>query len=234
MNTRQRLIDTYRRVPEIGLVLGAGVSVQSGVPDYASLATGVLALAEQEGHLDDSAREHRRLLGGGVAPCEVPPPDVILTYVRAHVASSERFHQLVREVLYRDVAVPSTKLDEQVLPVAERTWTPHKTVAHAVFQRNATLDAVISFCAAEPGAPHARRSSRRARAATNRRVGAILTTNYDNLVEASFGTKYLKSLLPPVGRIETDVGGDEIPVYHCHGTSRTHRGRARTCPIPSC
>ena len=44
MDARQRLVDTYGSAPEIGLVLGAGVSVQSGVPNYATLATGVLAL----------------------------------------------------------------------------------------------------------------------------------------------------------------------------------------------
>ncbi len=217
MDARQRLVDTYGSAPEIGLVLGAGVSVQSGVPNYATLATGVLALAEQEGRLNESACQHHRLLAGRVPPCEVPPPDVILTYARAHIASSDRFHQLVREVLYRDVAVPSTKPHEQRWPVAKRTWTKHKTVAREIFHHNATIDAVISFCAAEPGARHARRSSQKARAATNRRVGAILTTNYDNLVEASFGTKYMKSLLPPVGRSSTKLRGDGIPVYHCHG-----------------
>ncbi|MDJ0769247.1 MAG: SIR2 family protein [Ilumatobacter sp.] len=147
----------------------------------------------------------------------MPQPDVILTYARSRIASDGDFQRLVREALYRDVAVRAEKQDEQPLPVEERTPTPLKMLAPEVYDENRTLDAVISFCAARPGARNARPSTETDRVVTNRHVGAVLTTNYDNLVEASFGSKYLKGLLQPIGRSSTKRRTGEIPVFHCHG-----------------
>jgi hypothetical protein len=56
---------------------------------------------------------------------------------------------------------------------------------------------------------------------TNPKIGGLLTTNYDNLVESAFHTKYRLKLLKPVGRPTTNEfdknGRRIIPVYHIHG-----------------
>jgi hypothetical protein len=54
----------------------------------------------------------------------------------------------------------------------------------------------------------------------NLKVGGLLTTNYDNLVEGAFHTKYRRNLLKPIGRpISREAARDRrlIPVYHIHG-----------------
>ena len=66
----------------------------------------------------------------------------------------------------------------------------------------------------------ARSNVRKSRIDINPKVGGILTTNYDNLVEGSFGSKFGKGLLKPVGRVtsrETSQRKKVIPVYHIHG-----------------
>jgi hypothetical protein len=91
-------------------------------------------------------------------------------------------------------------------------------VGRPTYEDNDTLNAVISFCAAVPGSTLAAGSD--GRWEINRKVGGILTTNYDNLVEGSFGSKYGKKLLKPVARKgsrESAPRKQVIPVYHMHG-----------------
>jgi hypothetical protein len=199
-DARARLLDTYRSGPQIGLVLGAGVTVDSEVPAYLSLALRVFELADEE-RLLQGCPPHVRTHLTDIAERGAAEPDEIFEYIRTFFAGGPgRFHELVKQALYERIDVRS-----------------HKMVATSTYRKNSTLDAVISFCAARPESAHAgpRQS---VRVAVNRRVGAILTTNYDNLVEGSFGTKYGKSgLLRPVGRPPAPYRPGTIPVYHCHG-----------------
>lgn len=193
-----RLHDTYCTCPQIGLVLGAGVTIDSGVRGYLALALHVHRLAVEQRLLRDPLPY---LADEGVSH-DAAEADEIFEYLGGSLAGgAEALSRLVREALYGN-RFPS------------RTY---KTVPRETYGKNATLDAVITLCAARPGAPHAGPPVS-TRIAANRRVGAILTTNYDNLVEGSFGTKYGKSgVLRPVGRLPArDVAG-AIPVYHCHG-----------------
>lgn len=203
-----RLHEVFRTQPRIGLVLGAGVTVGSDVPDYRSLSVRVVELGLADGGFRGRPRRIttalRRLTAGRDRADDRRDelePDEILEIVRTYLIGGEaRFHDLVKRALYEHVTVRS-----------------HRMVARSTYMRNHTLDAVISFCAARPGAGHAGPTPS-VRVAPNRRVGAVLTTNYDNLVEGSFGTKYgAGSVLRPVGRRPTSSEPPPIPVFHCHG-----------------
>ena len=205
----QKLCRTYRNAPQLGLVLGAGVSKESGVPLYVELAYALFDHAYENRKLRRVPRsvvafmrEQLAQLQAGQAPAVYHDPDKVLQYVCDHLDTPDSLTLLVKQILYENV----------------ETRRSHKMVASRTYRENETLDAVISFCAALPGsvlAPEAQ-----TRWETNPRVGGILTTNYDNLVEGSFGSKYGKSLLKPVAREgarETLPGKRVIPVYHMHG-----------------
>ena len=205
----ERLCATHRGVPQLGLVLGAGVSKESGVPLYSKLAYDLFELALKRRNLKGVPesviafmQEQARHLRTGQAGGTPQDPDKILQFVCDHLDPKANLPLLVKQVLYRNV---ETKLS-------------HKMVASRTYRENRTLDAVITFCAALPGSVLAPDSE--SRWETNPRVGGILTTNYDNLVEGSFGSKYGRSLLKPVtreGSRETVPGKRVIPVYHMHG-----------------
>jgi hypothetical protein len=196
-----KLCTIYRDAPQIGLVLGAGVSRDSGVPLFADLALRLFQLAHTQQRLRDVPESIIALVTQQGLQA-AGDPDKIVQYLYEHLDSHESMRVLVKEALYRHVD----------------THRSHKMVGRRTYCDNATLDGVISFCAARPGSTLAPEST--ARWETNPKVGAILTTNYDNLVEGAFGTKYGRSLLKPVAREEareTMPGKRVIPVYHMHG-----------------
>lgn len=121
-------------------------------------------------------------------------------FVRAHLEEGRpQLNRLIKEVLYEKVPVK-------------------RTVGRDAFERNPTLDAILTFCAARPGTALASASKYEIEA--NSKVGGLLTTNYDNLVEGAFHTKYRRNLLKPVGRpASREAARDRrvIPVYHIHG-----------------
>jgi hypothetical protein len=199
--TIEKLCATYRDTPQVALVLGAGVSKDSGVPLYTDLARQLLELAYQRHKLKGVSDDVLTFIAEQEAG-SMPDPDTILQYVYNHLDANESLRLLIKEVLYRHV----------------NTQRSHKMVSRATYRDNPTLDAVITFCSAVPGSPLAPDST--SRWETNPKIGGILTTNYDNLVEGAFGSKYGKSLLKPVAREgarETLPGKRVIPVYHVHG-----------------
>jgi len=197
----EQLCQIYRKAPQIGLMLGAGVSADSGVPLFGDLALQLFERAHAQGRLREVPesiitllREHGLEAAGD--------PDKVVQYLYEHLDCDESLPLLVKQALYSNV----------------ETHHAHKTVSRRTYRNNATLDAVISFCAAPGGSPLAPDS--KAHWETNPKVGAILTTNYDNLLEGAFGTKYGRGLLKPVAREESREsvpGGRVIPVYHMHG-----------------
>jgi hypothetical protein len=204
---KKLLIKTYRETAQFGLVLGAGVTVASKVPDYNNLALRLLESATQHpkftGAKDwaQSLVEHQRKQRkeGRVTI----PPDELILYVRTQLENDEnKLQELVQQELYKDVKVG-------------------KTAGRGVFESNSTLNAILTFCAARPGTILSPKDSKY-QIEVNNKVGGILTTNYDNLVESAFHTKYRFKLLKPVGRPSTNEFEQRerrptIPVYHIHG-----------------
>jgi len=189
----------YQSSSQMGLVVGAGITAASNVPMYMQLARDLIQEAGAAGYID--AAKASELL----SILEIPhgpqvDPSELLQIVRDRVGDSEWLAATVKKILYR--------------AVSERS---HKLVPSAVFRGNETLNALISFCAA----PEAGSSNWERKWTVNPKVGAILTTNYDNLLEGSFGSKYGQSgMLKPVARATSDEhggGGATIPVYHMHG-----------------
>jgi len=204
----EKLCRTYTDTPEIGFVLGAGVTKESGVPNWKGLALEFFEKAQEEkylgrasgmaaGFLNDELHRWR----SGQEPKAELDPEKILQFVCDHIDPKEKIPKLIKEVLFGNIDKRS-----------------HEMVAARTYRENKTLDAIITFCAAVEESPIASGSG--GRWETNRKVGGILTTNYDNLVEGSFNSKYGKHLLHPVAREgarEIFLDRRIIPVYHMHG-----------------
>ncbi len=85
-----------------------------------------------------------------------------------------------------------------------------------------TLNAVAAFCADFAGGKvtrdHGGGWTAVYRPSVNRRVGAVVTSNYDPFLEAASSTMFRNPLLKPVAARGSSAGGlSEIPVYHIHG-----------------
>ncbi len=203
----QEMCEVYAGERQIGLVLGAGVAKASGVPNWIGLGLSLFDKARKERCLRgmSSARafleeQLQRWKSGGNTSPKVDP-ETVLMLVCDCIEPRSKIRKLVKDALFENIEKRS-----------------HNMVAARTYRKNKTLDAVITFCAGTAGSPVA--SGRGGRWQTNRKVGAILTTNYDNLIEGAFNSKYGKRLLHPVAR----EGAREqfkdrriIPVYHMHG-----------------
>jgi hypothetical protein len=203
----EELCRIYNDNPEIGFVLGAGVTKDSGVPNWRGLALKFFEKARKEKYLRRASRTAVGFLNdelhqwqSGQEPNAELGPERILQFVCDHIKPKEKM-KVIKEVLFRNIDKESLNM------VAARTYLENKT-----------LDAIITFCAAVEESPIA--PALGGRWETNRKVGGILTTNYDNLVEGSFNSKYGKRLLHPVAREGArEIFQDRriIPVYHMHG-----------------
>jgi len=202
----------YQDNRQIGLVLGAGVSKDSGVPLYQNLAL-------------DLFRETRTFLRRNAAPetamgylenqLKLPAdkisvePDKVIQFIRNYIGSEHRFKLSMKNAVFLDVP-------KDAKGNVELTY---KRVSHKTYKDNDTLNSVITFCSAVPNR-ESNLDGSNSRWDINPKVAAILTTNYDNLVEGSFGSKYGKSLLKPFARPrsnKSDKKKNVITVYHMHG-----------------
>src|SRR5574340_1847688 len=169
------LVSAYVKAPQFGLVLGAGVTAESHVPTYAGLALRLLEYAGEQGVLAlpqewvrSFVDQQRDLLNAGDR--KTVPPEEVVQFVRAHLEGDRAgLTQLIKAVLYEKAAT-------------------RRTVGREAFECNPTLDAILTFCAARPGTVLAAPSDYEIEA--NLKIGGLLTTNYDNLVEGAFHTKY--------------------------------------------
>jgi hypothetical protein len=204
---KRALRSTYTNTPQFGLVLGAGVTADSHVPTYEELALRLLERASSEEAFTGSqgwARafaKHQRALRKEKR--KTVPPDEVVQFVRTHLGQDKKLlRKLVKELLYEHTAAAA----------------PRRSVGRGAFEENTTLDAILTFCAAQPNTVLAPASKYKIGA--NIRIGGILTTNYDNLLEGAFHTKYRRNLLKPVGRPSSEEFEQDrrvIPVYHVHG-----------------
>jgi hypothetical protein len=208
---RESLIYTYKAEPKIGLVLGAGVSTKSEVPTYGKLALRVLELAAAKADFSGPRRwvprfvkEQRALLAGGKRKT-VSPEEVVLCAYTYLGKDAKSLRDITKQALFESA-------------------NPGKSVNRDVFLKNPQLNAILSFCAAvatsmlAPDCEQEKNNNQKIE--VNRKVGGILTTNYDNLLEGAFHKKYRRKLLQPIGRPNTREFHktlQQIPVYHIHG-----------------
>jgi len=200
--TIEQLCQTYREAAQIGLVAGAGVTFKSGVPLYKDFANQLFDLARQERKLRKVAPA---IVEYVMANFKNLDPEIVLQFVDHHLKKRDDLPWLVRKVLYN-----------QLGSVGKR----FHTIAPEKYTENSTLNAVITLCSARPDGPVVQ-APERTRWEVNPKIGAILTTNYDDLIEGAFGSKYGIKGMKPVAREESREirKGKElvIPVYHMHG-----------------
>ena len=99
-----QLCETYRRYPQMGLVVGAGVTAASNVPMYTQLAWDVIREAGAAGYIDATAADELlSILGSSRAP-QVDPSE-LLQIVRDHVSDSKWLAATIKKLLYVAVSI---------------------------------------------------------------------------------------------------------------------------------
>jgi hypothetical protein len=232
-NALESLKDTYRKNSQIGLVLGAGVTKDSGGQLYSQLAYKTFKQAIFSKKLKSVSKNTKDYINDQFERYEKRSenqsdvflsPDKILQFVYEHIDSKANLIKIIHNILYEKLYNAVKKQKKGNMNQHPFQDKKYPLVPENIYKDNKTLDALITFCAALPGTMLTPKSSvqKRARPYTNPKVGAILTTNYDNLFEAAFNSKYLVKLMIPVGREASKDPGKRkrkrvIPVYHMHG-----------------
>lgn len=215
---KRQLYAAYRNNPRIGIVAGAGVTANTGVLTFSALVLRMLEymqknnlIRESHGWISPFIAKQRQALY--TEDSKTISPEEIAVFIKENLEEKKiSFEKLLKNALYQDASVSSI-------------------VSRSAFEQNSTLNAIISFCAARPNTNIAslpkkknnQDNSAKSSIETNSKIGGILTTNYDNLIEGAFHTKYRVKRLKPVTRptsLEEIKGRIVIPVYHIHGYIR--------------
>ena len=196
----ERLVAQYAK-DGLVLFLGAGVSKDSGIPNWSELSQQLLLKSRDV------------LLKSGINASKI---QAVKEALPSHIAQFELAGQvlgnrgLVEEIygaLYKHV---KCKPELESIPVAykdQKEWLGWDKILRAL-QRNRTLEAVGDLLISGEGS-----SLRR-----NPQVHAVLTSNVDNLLELYCLAKSRgKRLLTWVDRASVGEHPDETPVYHLHG-----------------
>jgi SIR2-like domain len=194
-------LQTAYREHGIVLVLGAGVSYDSGLPNWPGLLERVAdRLGDREGLFGDLQRS-------GI------PLEVVASILEEQCRSGSRssrsrrgkFIEHVRAALYQEFPFFPGGV----------TKTNRRKFVRNVRTSNPTLRAVASLCA---------RRKREDRTYTpNPRVRAVVTFNLDAVLQAYVYARYEKRLLRTVERASAQAFTGRINVYHMHGFLRFDR-----------
>ena len=195
------LLNAYRK-NGIFLVLGAGVSHKSQVPSWPELLRRVCV---------------ELLAGDASLPSKLHDmtPPVFASFLEERAGSREALAKTVQHCLYENFPGKSYKpIDAESGPLFVETIDP----------RNETLRSVSALCArrAPDGATY--------KFQANPHVKAVMTTNYDNLLQTHSRAKYGKLtdrgfdrhslILRTVKRPSAGSQARKIGVYHVHGLIR--------------
>ncbi len=192
-----QLCDVYRTAPQIAFFLGAGVSHDSGVPLFSKLAQRVFLLALEHQLLSVNpqvlafVQEHYGQF----------EPDKLIQFVRDGLTKERDLYWLIKLALYEDTGISGQETQRNTVPIG-------------IYRDNLTLNALITFCAAQAKSPFVRGGGKYW--GINRRIEGILTTNFDYLVEGSFNTKYRLKAMQPLSKKALDLP-NRLLVYHIHG-----------------
>jgi hypothetical protein len=195
-------LQTAYREHGIVLVLGAGVSYDSGLPNWPGLLERVAdSLGDREGLFGDLQRS-------GI-PLEVVA-SILQEECRRRSSGSSRsgrgkFIDDVRAALYQEFPFFSVGVAK----------TNRRKFVRNVRTSNTTLRAVASLCA--------RRKREDRTYAPNPRVRAVVTFNLDGVLQAYVYARYEKRLLRTVERASAQAFTGRINVYHMHGFLRFDR-----------
>jgi hypothetical protein len=191
---RERLVEQYTN-DGLVLFLGAGVSRDSGIPNWPELADELL---RKSGVGHDNLDTIKKALPSYLTQFELAGQ--LLGTPRKLV--KKIYHGLYDHVECRNLLTKIPREYEK-----QKRWPGWADVLKAL-QANKTLRAVGDLLIMNDGA----------RATHNPQIHAVLTFNADNLLELYCAAKTRgKRLLTLVDRASVGEHPDEIPVYHLHG-----------------
>jgi len=200
-----RLVKTYLERP-IVLYVGAGSSMgdrncNRGIPGWWGLLGLILRKAGE-----DVSRADVKALKEKADPWEAA--DFVISKM-AGPEKRDRFQDALWAIVRDPIHYPDEKN-----PGGRR----YKLMNGEFLSRNATLNAVVAFCGGIDALVGTSGATGYFTCRPNRRVRAVLTTNYDPFLEAASTSKYREALLKPVAAYGSDTGSlRQIPVFHIHG-----------------
>lgn len=220
----KKIYEAALKDTKIGLILGAGVSKASNMPDYSELAEKVFLAAydsaDDPGFRKSIKPKVKSYIESKLKLRELKPDEVFLltklNFRKDLGKGSDEWNRawtlFCAEQLYADC-------------IGLTDWRVKKRL----YDVNKTLNALITFCAAspkdlqEPWKTQLQSSKGFIDVGINPRIGGILTTNYDGLFEAAFNHKYTRSkgvsygMRPRLEGSHTAPQFDRMPVVHIHG-----------------
>jgi hypothetical protein len=189
-----KLKKAYQR-GSLALYLGAGVSVDSGLPTWERLVLSMYFQTNQDIFNETRSQPFPNYLfaiSEWLLKESSEPLDIITSRIKRHYRdrSPEEFYRLLKETLYS--------------AYMEMGQTYNRS-EYDLFRRNSTLEAVVKLCAGSvPG---------------NTGVKTIISYNYDDLVERGLQLfdPAAEEKYKTIYHDEMRFDSSQIPIYHVHG-----------------
>jgi hypothetical protein len=184
------LTDSYKK-SGIVVALGAGVSVESKLPNWPQLLKRLASEVETSGRRVD----YDKLIGQRL------PLPVIASIFEEYSRDRKEFVERVRRALYKEFPF---------FPHGISKENRSQFVRH-VREQNPTLHAVATLCAVRTGMD---------RYIPNPRIRGIVSFNLDALIQAYIYARFEKRLLRTIERASASSTTSKINIYHMHGFLR--------------
>lgn len=237
------LIRTYKsslKGTKLGIFLGAGTSMKSKIPNFKDFAFKSFQAA-----FDDDLRFRRQIsfrfkdyieLQSKLSKPDINPEElftIIKKYFRTDLdRNSEEWKKawlhFCAEQLYEDANKPAkkSKQEEEVLLQGRKTdWRIHKSL----YENNTSLKSIISFCLAQsadfvdPAIKSYLDSSKfQHKMGWNPRIGGVVTTNYDDLFEATINHKFSRTKGTEYGSRPVFEGRKHMNRFHLLEVQHIH------------
>jgi hypothetical protein len=184
---------------DVALFLGAGLSIPNGLPSWQSLTSRLANLDLKTVQLFESNKV-------GLT--------TQLQLAKDQVTVGKKWIEKVREAMYCDMISEINKMSKIIPGLSTRDFgrknlESRKRVYNFFLETNPVLLRIVNACSV---------IEENGDRITNDRIGAILTTNYDNLIQlcdrACHGTP---RMLRTVERPIKEGDAEKISLYHLHG-----------------
>jgi len=197
----------------IALYTGAGVSCSEN-PDYGlggwdALMRDILVqhfgnVATVVSDYDTAATKHAE------------EPWKLADWVNERVGK-EQFKRDVVKIIQREQNFPERQPSSSNKKKGSNEKKEYKQLGRKFLRQAPTLNSVCTFCA-KIIAELTGTKNLTYQIATNPRVRAIITSNYDPFLEAASSAMFIRHIYKPVGAYGSSVGRlHQIPVFHIHG-----------------